>query len=135
MKLKIHNTPFFFLPLSPRPTELCGSYHLLQSCFSFFIHLHGQPEPFGSYHLLQPCSSFFFRLHGQPSDHLRGLLFLTTFSFPLVVFGLSFLLGLFHVLSSAFLCSSVSEALFALSFSFEVNIFFPASFSSMLNLI
>ena len=28
--------------------ELCGSYLLLQSCFSFFVRLHGQPEPFGS---------------------------------------------------------------------------------------
>ena len=41
-------------------------YHLLQSCFSFFIHLDGHPEPFGSYYLLQSCFSFFVRLHGQP---------------------------------------------------------------------
>ena len=42
----------FFLPLSPGPTwELCGSYHLFQSCFSFFVRLHRQP--FGSYHLFQ----------------------------------------------------------------------------------
>ena len=53
----------FFLCLQGQP-ELCGSYHLLQSCFSFFVHLHGQP--FGSYHLLQSCFSFFVRLHGQP---------------------------------------------------------------------
>ena len=94
-------------------TELFGSYHLIQSCFSFFVHLHVHPEPFGSCIILQSCSSFFFRLHGQPelfaSDHLlqfcpthfhhlasifwqrpgavcRGLLFLTTFSFPLLFF-------------------------------------------------
>ena len=52
----------FFLCLQGQP-ELCGSYHLLQSCFSFFVHLHG--EPFSSYHLLQSCFSFFIRLHGQ----------------------------------------------------------------------
>ena len=46
-------------------SELCGSYHLLQSCFSFFVRLYGQLEPFGSYHLLQSCFSFFVRLHGQ----------------------------------------------------------------------
>ena len=40
----------------------------------------------------------------------RGLLFLTTFSFPLVVFWFSFLLYLFRVLSSAFL-SSVLQSL------------------------
>ena len=40
----------------------------------------------------------------------RGLLFLTTFSFPLVVLWFSFLLYLFRVLSSAFL-SSVLQSL------------------------
>ena len=55
----------FFLCLQGQP-ELCGSYHLLQSCFSFFVRLHGQPEPFGSYHLLHSSFSFFIRLHGQP---------------------------------------------------------------------
>ena len=121
----------------------------LKSCFSFFIHLHGQTEPFGSCIILQFFSSFFFRLHGQPelfaSNHLLqsyfsfqlifiphynllrwpgtvfgGLLFLKTFYFHLVVIWFSFLLYLFHVPSSAFfsLCSSVSEALFALNFSF-----------------
>ena len=55
----------FFLCLQGQP-ELCGSYHLLQSCFSFFVRLHGQPEPFGSYYLLQSCFSLFVRLHGQP---------------------------------------------------------------------
>ena len=39
----------FFLYLHGQP-ELCGSYHLLQSCFSFFVCLYGQTEPFGSYH-------------------------------------------------------------------------------------
>ena len=105
---------------------------------SFFVRLHGQTEPIGSCIILQSCSSFFFRFHGQPgvfaSNHLllvfspthfhhlasilwewpgtvsRGLLFLTTFSFPLVIFWLSFLLYLFRVLSSAFL-SSVLQSL------------------------
>ena len=55
----------FFFPPSPRQLELFGSYYLLQSCFSFFVHLHGQTEPFGSCNILQSCSSFFC-LHGQP---------------------------------------------------------------------
>ena len=63
----------FFLCLQGQ-FELCGSYHLLQSCFSFFVRLHGQTEPFGSCIILQSCSSFFFCFHGQPqvfvSDHL-----------------------------------------------------------------
>ena len=46
----------------------------------------------------------------------RDLLFLTTFSFPLVAVWFSFLLYLFRVLSSAFLSSEGSS--FALSFSF-----------------
>ena len=54
---------FFLHPLSPGP---CGNYYLLQSCFSFFVRLHGQPELFDSYHLLQSCFSFFVRLHGHP---------------------------------------------------------------------
>ena len=45
--------------------QLCGSHHLVQSCSSFFIRLHGSPELFGSYHLLQPFFSFFVSLHGQ----------------------------------------------------------------------
>ena len=53
----------FFLCLQGQ-SELCCSYHLLQSCFSFFVCLHGQLQPFGSYHLLQTCFSFFIRLHG-----------------------------------------------------------------------
>ena len=57
-----HFCSSFFLCLQGQP-ELCGSYHLLQSCFSFFVHLHG--EPFSSYHILQSCFSFFIRLHGQ----------------------------------------------------------------------
>ena len=51
----------------------------------------------------------------------RGLLFLTTFSFPLVICWLYFLLYLFRVLSSAFFFPLflVSEALFALSIPFS----------------
>ena len=58
-----------------------------------------------------------------------------TFSFPLVFFWFSFLLYLFRVLSSAFLSSvlQVSEALFALSFSFahQVVVRDRSTYSSM----
>ena len=135
----------FFVRLHGQP-ELFGSYHLLQSCFSFFVRLHGQPEPFGSCIILQSCSFFFFRLHGQPelfaSDHLfqsyfslssplfnllrvdrscfswssvSDDLFYSSCSFLVLLPALSFSR---LILSLSFLCSSVSEALFALSFSF-----------------
>ena len=48
----------FFLCLHGQ-SELCGSYHLLQSCSSFFVRLHGQLQLFGNYHLLQSSFSFF----------------------------------------------------------------------------
>ena len=107
----------FFVHLHGEPFS---SYHLLQSCFSFFIHLHGQTEPFGSCIILQSCSSYVFLPSPRPTwgvcyrppspalvfspthfHHLasifwewpgavsRGLLFLTTFSFPLVIFSCS----------------------------------------------
>ena len=56
--------------------ELCDIYHLLQSCFSFFLHLLGQPEPFGSCIILQSCSSFFFSI----STANLSCLLATTFS-------------------------------------------------------
>ena len=62
----------FFVRLHGHP-ELLGNYHLLQSCFSFFIRLHGQPEEFGSSIILQSCSSFFFHLHGQPEIFASGV--------------------------------------------------------------
>ena len=57
--------------------------------------------------------SFLSNSFSSPRFNLLGvasLLFLTTFSFPLVIFWLSFLLYLFCVLSSAFL-SSVLQSL------------------------
>ena len=39
----IHFCSSFFFCLQGQ-SELCGSYHLLQSCFSFSVHLHGQLE-------------------------------------------------------------------------------------------
>ena len=60
----------------------------------------------------------------------RGLLFLTNVSFPLVVF-LVLLLSLSFsrlILSLSFLCSSLSEALFALSFPFLSEHFFGLFF-------
>ena len=118
----------FFLCLQGQ-SELCGSYHLLQSCFSFFVRLCGQTEPFGSCIILHSCSSLFFHLHGQPevfvnlsflsnsfsspcfnllkvSSRCFSLSVSDDLSFPLVIFWLY----LFRVLSSAFL-SSVLQSL------------------------
>ena len=92
----IHFFPFF-LPGKP---ELCGSNNLLhscQSCFSFFVRLHGQTELFGSCIIHQSCSSLFFHLHAQPSDNLTFLS--KSFSSPSIL--------------HSFLCSPVSEVLFA----------------------
>ena len=113
---------------------MCGRYHLLQSCFSFFLRLHGQPEPLGSYHLLQSCFSFFVHLHGQPVPFgsclksyfsLQSIFINSLQSFEsgqvlfLMVFCFLFALSFSRlILSLSFLCSSVSEALFALSSSF-----------------
>ena len=137
IKSKLNPNPLFcssfFLCLQGQP-ELCGSYHLLQSCFSFFIRLHDQPESFGSCIILQSCSSFFFCLHGQPelfaSDHLLQFYFLLQLIFITLLqsfesgysscsFG-SPSCSIFFVSypQLSFLCSSVSEALFALRFLF-----------------
>ena len=59
-------------------------------------------------------------------------LFFSCCSFWVILLALSYSRS---ILSLSFICSSVSEALFALSFSFEVNFFFSASFSSMLKLL
>ena len=50
MGLRDQTTPTLTTLLIRSNMNCAGSYHLstLQSCFSFFIHLHGQPEPFGS---------------------------------------------------------------------------------------
>ena len=183
---QIKSNPFFcssFFHCLQGQSELCGSYHLLQSCFSFFVCLHGQLEPFGSYHLLQSCFSFFVHLHGQTEPFgsciilqscssfssvstadLRCLL-VTTFS-SLSFLSNSFLSPCFNllrvarhcfslssvsddlffsscnflvillvlpfscpILSLCFLCSSISEALFALSFHFYVNVSFSLAYS------
>ena len=129
LKTNIKLNPFLYALLSSSVSRANRIYHLLQSCFSFIVRLHGQPEQFGRSIILQFCCSI-FSLHGQPelfasdillqSYHLasifewlgavsRGLLFLTT-SFPLVVFWFSFLLYPIRVLSSAFL-SSVFQSL------------------------
>ena len=72
----------FFLCLQGQ-SELCGSYHLLQSCFSFFVSLPGQLEPFGIYHPLQSCISFFFLLHDQ-LNHSSVLLFFSLHGQPVI---------------------------------------------------
>ena len=89
IQIESKSNPFVHLSsfLQGQP-GLCGSYHLLQSCFSFFVHLDGQPEPFYSCIILQSCSSSLFCLHCQPELFAK-----TTFS------------------SLAFLSSSVSISL------------------------
>ena len=88
--------------------------------------LHGQLEQFGSYHLLQTCFSFFVRLLSRLVA-VSSLSFLSnSFSSPLYnllrmakhCFLWSSASFSHLILSLSFLCSSVSEALFALSFSF-----------------
>ena len=119
----------FFLCLQGQP-ELCGSYHLLQSCFSFFVRLHGQP--FGSYHLLQSCFSFssvsmanLNRLVATSFALLLsplGCLLATTFS-SLSFLSNSFSSPHFNLLGVARRCfswSSVSDNLFFSSCNFLV---------------
>ena len=134
----------FFLCLQGQP-DLCCSCYLLQYCFSFFIHLHGQPE-FGSCIFLQSCSSvsmanlscllvttfssLSFLSNSFSSPHFNLLrvarcsfswssvshdLFFSSCSFLVILLALSFSR---LILTLSFLCSSDSEALFALSFSF-----------------
>ena len=98
-------------------SELCGSYHLLQSCFPFFVRLHGQTKLFGSCIILQSCSSVFFHLHDQPevfvSDHLLQSYFLSnSFSSPHF--------KLLRVARRCFSWSSVSDDLFFSSCNFLV---------------
>ena len=87
--------------------ELCGSYHLLQFCFSFFVCLHGQLELF---RILQFCSSFF--LQGQiellASEHFLQSWVSLQF---IVVTSLQFERG---------------QALFIVFFSVSDDIFFPS---------
>ena len=115
----IHFCSFFFLCLQDQ-SELCGSYHLLQSCFFLFVLLmanlspsHGQLELFGSCIIFQFCSSFFLCLHGQPevfvSDQLLQSLFSTTLRFNLL-----------RVARRCFSWSSVSDDYFFSSCNFLV---------------
>ena len=106
---------FLSSSVSNRQLEPFGSYHLLQSCFSFFVCLHGQTELFGSCIILQSCSSF------VSTANLRCLL-VTTFS------SLSFLsnsfssprFNLLRVVRRCFSWSSVSDDLFFSSCNFLV---------------
>ena len=100
--------------------------------FLFFVRLHGQPEPLvaASFHILALLSSSVFTanlscLLSITFSSLRfrsnslisppfNLLRLDRFSFS----WFSVFLFSHHILSLSFLCSSVSEALFVLSFSF-----------------
>ena len=132
---------------------MCGSYHLLQSCFSFFVSLHGQLEPFGSCIILQSCSfsvstanlscmlantfsslSFLSNSFSSPRFNLLRVArcwflwssFFDDFLFSSCTF-LVLLLALaisHHILSLSFLGCSVSEALLASSFSFLSECFF-----------
>ena len=109
-QIQIKSNLFFylFLCLQGQP-ELCGSYHHLQSCFTFILCLHGQPEPFGS------CIvSSLALLSSSVSMANLGCLLATTFS------RLSFLsnsfssprFDLLRVARCCFLWSSVSDVLF-----------------------
>ena len=115
MGLRNKTTPTLTTPLVR--AELCGSYHLLQSWFSFFVHLHGQPKPFGSCNILQSCSSFFFwavryrppsPVLGFSPTHCRHLASIF-WECPGVV-SCFFLFSYVRVLSSAFL-SSILQSL------------------------
>ena len=139
----------FFLCLQGQ-LELCGSYNLLQSCFSFFVRLHGQPvsrlvaASFSNLALVSSSVStanlicllettfsslsFLSNSFSSPRFNLLRVarrcfswfsvsddLFFPSCSFLVLLLALSFSR---LILSLFFLCSSVSEALFALSVSF-----------------
>ena len=94
--------------------ELWGSYHLLQSWFSFFVHLHGQTEPFSSYHLLQSWFSFFVRLRGQPEPFGSCIILQSCSSFFFCLHGQPELFASDHLLQSSFLSNSFSSPRFIL---------------------
>ena len=135
---------------------MCGSYHLLLSCFSFFVHLHGgQPKHLVAASLsslaflsssvstanlncmvANTFSSLSFLSNSLSSPRFNILkvsrccflwssvsddLFFSSYSFFVLHLALSFW---YIILSLSFLCCSVSEALFALSFSFLSEHFF-----------
>ena len=96
--------------------ELCGSYHLLQSCFSFF-RLHGQPSC-----LVAASFSSLALLSSSVSTANLSCLLATTFS-SLSLLSNSFSSPRFNFLrmaSRSFSWSSVSDDLFFSSCSFWV---------------
>ena len=112
-----------------------GQLPSLQSCFSFFVHLHGQPEPFGRCIILQSCSSFFFCLHGQPellaSEHFLQsqaslqLIVVTSLQSFESCQALFLVVLIFVSYPQPFIpLSSLAEVLFALSFLFLSKRFF-----------
>ena len=142
--------------------ELCGSYYLLLSCVSFFaISMANMSSlvaaPFSSLALLfssiltanlscllvttfsnlsllsnsfsSPCFNLLRVARHCFSWSSHDDLFFSSCSFLVLLLALPFLR---LILSLSFLCSSVSEALFALSFSFLSDV---ASFPSMLKLL
>ena len=148
ISIQIKSNPSFFLCLQGQ-LELCGSYHLLQSCFSFFVRLHGQP--FGSYHLLQSC---FFLFSSFSMANLNRLVAASFSSLALlsssvstanlgcllatIFYSLSFLSNSFSsprfnflgVARRCFLWSSVSDDLFFSSCNFLVILLSLSFFES-----
>ena len=121
----------FFVHLRGQP-EPFGSCIIPQFCSSIFFCLHGQPELFASEHLLQ--LSFLSNSLSSPRFNLLRVarccfswscvsddLYFSSGSCLVLLLALSFSR---LILSLSFLCSSVSEALFALSFSFLNERFF-----------
>ena len=85
--------------------------NLIHFCSSFFFCLQGQSELCGSYHLLQSCFSFFVRLHGQ-LEHLVATIF---FSLAFVSSSSFYMAKLNRLVAASFsslalLSSSVSTA-------------------------
>ena len=155
----------FFLRLQGQP-ELCGCYHLLQSCFSFYVLLHANlscllattlyrdavhryrdavhryRDTVHRYRDISLQLIFITSLQSFESGLalilVNYLLLLTTFSSSSCSYFCSFSLSFSRlILNLSLLRSSVTEALFALSFSFlsELCLFFLASFSTMLKLL
>ena len=124
MGLRFKTTPTLTTPLI-RANMSCPVATIFYSlAFSFFVHLHGQPEPFGSCIILQFYSSFFFCLHGHLScllatafsslRFLSNLLSSPHFNLLRVARRCFMLFSVFlfsHLIFSlSFLCSSVSES-------------------------
>ena len=76
MGLRAKTTPILTTPLIRSNMSCAGSYHLLQSCFSFFVHL-SMANP--SRLVAASFSSLALLSSSVSTDNLRGLL-ATTFS-------------------------------------------------------